>query len=355
MIEEKMEIILITYNRSKYLDNTLNQFLNSPFKNCKFTVLDNCSPDNTPEICAKYEKLFPNMHIVRHSTNIGGNANILRAVETSESKYTWILGDDDNYDFSTVDDVIDAVVSDKYDFIYVTSCLLPTNKKNPSDKSLNDILEEENNITSTNKTSSREIHVRELIDIMKGKYFMDMAFISAYIFRTDSYDSNTLIQAYDNVPNFFPQFAFISKSVDENYFVYKSKNDIIIQGDNPDTDSEHTYTFTKFYDGWLNSALMLKDDNIRRICYQNLDNHSLTTNYYIIVVLVAIMVDKATDRPNIKNNVLSLISVLYKLTGWIKGFLISVLILLVYVVPSGIYARLYKPVYEKQQEKLGKN
>ena len=56
MIEEKMEIILITYNRSKYLDNTLNQFLNSPFKNCKFTVLDNCSPDNTPEICAKYEK-----------------------------------------------------------------------------------------------------------------------------------------------------------------------------------------------------------------------------------------------------------------------------------------------------------
>ena len=318
-----MEIILITYNRSKYLDNTLNQFLNSPFKNCKFTVLDNCSPDNTPEICAKYEKLFPNMHIVRHSTNIGGNANILRAVETSESKYTWILGDDDNYDFSTVDDVIDAVVSDKYDFIYVTSCLLPTNKKNPSDKSLNDILEEENNITSTNKTSSREIHVRELIDIMKGKYFMDM--------------------------------AFISKSVDENYYVYKSKNDIIIQGDNPDTDSEHTYTFTKFYDGWLNSALMLKDDNIRRICYQNLDNHSLTTNYYIIVVLVAIMVDKATGRPNIKNNVLSLISVLYKLTGWIKGFLISILILLVYVVPSGIYARLYKPVYEKQQEKLGKN
>lgn len=95
---------------------------------------------------------------------------------------------------------------------------------------MNDILEEENNITSTNKTSSREIHVRELIDIMKGKYFMDMAFISAYIFRTDSYDSNTLIQAYDNVPNFFPQFAFISKSVDENYYVYKSKNDIIIQG-----------------------------------------------------------------------------------------------------------------------------
>ena len=146
-----------------------------------------------------------------------------------------------------------------------------------------------------------------------------------------------------------------NKRMHLSYYVYKSKNDIIIQGDNPDTDSEHTYTFTKFYDGWLNSALMLKDDNIRRICYQNLDNHSLTTNYYIIVVLVAIMVDKATGRPNIKNNVLSLISVLYKLTGWIKGFLISILILLVYVVPSGIYARLYKPVYEKQQEKLGKN
>lgn len=354
MIEDEMEIVLITYNRCKYLENTLKQFLDSPFKDCKFTILDNCSPDDTPEVCKKYQNLFSNIQIIRHETNIGGNANILRAVETSSSKYTWLLGDDDNYDFSESQDVIDAVCSNKYDFIYVSSPLLPTNKKNPSDKSLTEILKEKNIIKGTSKQSTREIYVKELIDIIKGKYFMDMAFISAYIFRTNDYDSDTLIKAYDNIPNFFPQFAYINKTVENNSFLYKSKNDLIIQGDNPDNGDVHTYTFTKFYDGWLTSGLMIKDKNIRKIFYQNLDNHSLSTNYYIVVLMVAIMVDKATGRPNIRNNVISLISTIYKLTGLIKGFFISILLLLVYIVPNKIYSKLYEPVYNKQQEQLNK-
>ena len=64
------------------------------------------------------------------------------------------------------------------------------------------------------------------------------------------------------------------------------------------------------------------------------------------------MVDKATGRPDIKNNLISLIAVLYKHSGWIKGLFISLLLLLVYVVPSGIYKRLYEPMYNREQEKL---
>ena len=45
MIEEKLEIVLITYNRYKDLENTLKQFLNGPFSECMFTILDNCSND----------------------------------------------------------------------------------------------------------------------------------------------------------------------------------------------------------------------------------------------------------------------------------------------------------------------
>ena len=75
MLEDLLELILITYNRDSYLDKTLEQLLDSPFKNCKITILDNCSPDNTPEICKKYVGKFPNMIIKRHNINIGGNAN----------------------------------------------------------------------------------------------------------------------------------------------------------------------------------------------------------------------------------------------------------------------------------------
>lgn len=353
MLEDKLELILITYNRDTYLENTFKQILNSPFKNCKFTVLDNCSPDNTKNICEKYSKLFPNMIYKRHNINIGGNANILRAVETSQSEYTWILGDNDDYDFSSYDDVINAIESERFDIIYVCSPMFPTQKENPSRKTLNEILDENNKTENTEKKSSREIYTHELINLIKGNYFMDMAFISGYIYRTDIYDTDALIKAYDNIPNFFPQFALINKTVENNLFIYKSKRDLVIQRENPQHDS-YTYTFTKFYEGWLNSSLMIKDKKIRKICYQNLDNHSLTTNNYLIVLPVAIMVDKATGRPNIKNNFISLIAVIYKLSGWFKGFFIALMLSIIYIVPSFIYKKLYEPMYNRQQEQLKK-
>jgi glycosyltransferase involved in cell wall biosynthesis len=100
MLEEDLEILLITYDRAKDLEKTLNQVLNSPFKNCKITVIDNCSPDDTPQVCAYFQKLFSNLEIIRHKKNIGSSPNYLRAVELSSSNYTWVLCDDDTFDFS---------------------------------------------------------------------------------------------------------------------------------------------------------------------------------------------------------------------------------------------------------------
>lgn len=339
MIEDKLELVLVTYNRAPYLENTLKQFLDSPFKNCKFTILDNCSPDDTPEICEKYSKLFPNMTIIRNHLNIGGNANITQGLRTSTSEYTWLLADDDSYNFNDCEDVINALLSDKYDFIHVSSPFLPTNKKEGQEKDLTEIIEEIN--------PNREIHAVDLVNIIKGKYFMDLAFISSYIFKTELINSDDIIRAYDNVPNFFPQFALISKSVNENFLIYRAKHDLIIQGDNPENDAEHTYTYTKFYEGWLHSGLMLNDKKIRKIFYKNLDNHSIPTNNYLIVLPVAIMTDKALNKKNIKNNLISLMGALYKHTGWIKGFFLSVYLMLVYIVPSSIYKALFKKVYNK--------
>ncbi|WP_323735588.1 glycosyltransferase family 2 protein [Methanosphaera sp. ISO3-F5] len=337
MIEDKLELVLVTYNRALYLENTLKQFLDSPFRDCKFTVIDNCSPDNTRDVCAKYSKLFPNMSIIRNNLNIGGNANITQGLRTSSLEYTWLLADDDSYDFSDCNDVIEAVDSSTYDFVHVSSPLLPSNKKEGQNKDLTEIIEEFN--------PKREIHAVDLVNIIEGKYFMDLAFISSYIFRTELLESDDIIRAYDNIPNFFPQMSLISKSVNKNFFIYRAKHDLIIQGDNPENDAEHTYTFTKFYEGWLHSGLMINDKNIRKIFYTHLDNHSLPTNNYLVVLPVAIMTDKALDKKDVKINVISLLAALYKHTGWIKGFLLSIYLLLIYIVPSSVYKLLYKKFY----------
>jgi len=58
-------------------------------------ILDNASTDDTQQIVASAQQRWPGLTYHRNGSNIGGNANILRAVEVSSSEYSWIIGDDD--------------------------------------------------------------------------------------------------------------------------------------------------------------------------------------------------------------------------------------------------------------------
>ena len=98
-----LQLFLITYNRKKKLQFTLDSLLNSPVAKYDITVLDNASTDGTSEMLDEYAEKHENIKHVRHNVNIGGNANICRAFEMAAScgkKYAWILCDDDRYDWS---------------------------------------------------------------------------------------------------------------------------------------------------------------------------------------------------------------------------------------------------------------
>lgn len=269
MIEKRLEILLITYNRSNDLDNTLKQLLESPFSNCKITVLDNCSTDDTTSVCAKYQKIFPQMKIKRHDKNIGASPNYLRAVELSKSTYTWILCDDDTFDFNDCSDVINAIESEKFDIIIVGApCQC----------------EWEKGVSSTSK---------ELIK--KGsKYHYILGFMPSTIFKTKFFDSDCIIKGYRNVINMFPQFEFINKSIENNLLVYISKNEIIKRGEH----TPPTFPEMKFIISWINSCSTIKDKKLRReVIYQE-PNNSNNDSFkgFIKRIIHAIIIEKMLTR-----------------------------------------------------------
>ncbi|WP_321422009.1 glycosyltransferase family 2 protein [uncultured Methanobacterium sp.] len=235
MIEEKVEIVLITYNRAKDLENTFKQLIESPFSDCKFTVLDNCSTDITPKICVKWQKIFPNMNIIRHDKNIGAGPNALRAVETSNSIYTWILCDDDNYDFSNCSDVLNAIESEEFDIIIVTSHYLSGWERGL-------------------KTNSIELIERG------AKYYNILSFLPSIIFKTSLYDSDCFLKGYSNVNNLYPHFEFINKSVNNRFSVYVSKNAIVVPG----TNNSYSFSQLKWVTYWINSCATIKNKKIRK-------------------------------------------------------------------------------------------
>lgn len=305
MIEDKLELVLITYNRYKDLDNTLTQLLESPFSECKITILDNCSDDETPSVCSKYEKLFPNMKIIRHLKNIGGNANILRAVETSRSKYTWIVCDDDNYNFSDCADVIEAIDSEKFDIISLGA---------PGQ------YEWERGL----KTTSKEL-------IEKGsKYYNVLSFIPGFIFRTELFDSFCILRGYDNIHNIYPHFPFINKSVEENFSICISKKEIIKRG----TKNQPSFSVLMWMKSWINSCEMIKDKKIRRKTIYD----DITGVSFLKRVIFSIFSEKIND--NDSKVMIEFLTIFINSFGFSKDELFLILIVPMIIMPACFYKTL---------------
>ncbi|MDD2336602.1 MAG: glycosyltransferase family 2 protein [Geobacteraceae bacterium] len=234
MLQGKLEILIITYNRGAFLDKTLTRLSQSPFSRCKITILDNCSTDQTPNICNKYYSKFTNYIVVRHNKNIGGTPNYLRAVELSESPYTWILCDDDEFDFNDISDMQEALLSDSYDLIYVGS---------PNQQDWERGL----------STTSREL-------LSKGAlYHIGLSFFPSIIFRTELFDATCIMKGYLMVSNLYPQFEFIAKSVRENFRVYVAKRQVVIWNELNNSNFSPLFGYT----AWVNCCRSISEADIR--------------------------------------------------------------------------------------------
>jgi len=233
-LKDRLEIILITYNRCEYLLATLQQLELSPFRECHITVVDNCSPDNTTEIVDQFLSKFPNMTYIRNRINIGGNSNYLKAIELSTSEYTWIVCDDDFLDFSKCRDVLDAIKSNIFDLIVVGATDKGTWARGVA------------------TTSSK------LLEQYKD-YYVRMTFFPAYIFKTSLFDSICFCWGYKNIDRLYPQFEFLNKSIREDFSIYLAENKVVIRNDVND----HSFYPLFLYASWVACCRTIQTATVR--------------------------------------------------------------------------------------------
>lgn len=201
---EMLEIILVTYNRAQYLDVTLEKLRHSPIAGCKFTIIDNGSTDKTPEVCARHAPHFPHFAVRRNPFNVGISGNYLRALETASAPYTWIICDDDDFDFTHFDEIIEAVTSDKYDIISVN---VPNHSVLPR---------------------GEVIRAPELIKNHRYNFFYTGSFIPCTIFRPRLITPEMMLRGYYSIHTIFSNLYFFVYAVKQNALIYVTKHDFII-------------------------------------------------------------------------------------------------------------------------------
>jgi glycosyltransferase involved in cell wall biosynthesis len=106
-----LTIAIPTFNRNKQLNVMLEVLLPQLTPECRLLVVDNASTipveTSSKDILAKY--VDRDVQLIRNRFNIGGNANIMRCFEYSETEYLWLLGDDDKLFPSSISSILKSI------------------------------------------------------------------------------------------------------------------------------------------------------------------------------------------------------------------------------------------------------
>jgi glycosyltransferase involved in cell wall biosynthesis len=177
-----LHVFLLTYNRQKSLRTTLEAIVTSPLAGFPLTVMDNASPDATPEVCREFQTRLPLMEIRRHVRNIGFGANFLRSIELSRGEYTWILCDDDTLHADRIQALIDLLRDVRPEACFIGG---PRQEAWPAGP----------------RVLPSEIQRK------CGTFLTGQSFVPALVFKSSLVTSSELVDAYFAIRTNFPQLV----------------------------------------------------------------------------------------------------------------------------------------------------
>ena len=95
-MQADVTIFLPVYNGANYIQQAIGSVLAQSYTNWTFLIVDNCSTDNTAEICKPY-LADPRFQYILNETNLGVHGNFHKALNLCKTTYFAYLSHDDIY------------------------------------------------------------------------------------------------------------------------------------------------------------------------------------------------------------------------------------------------------------------
>ena len=81
------------YKLAHLLPQCVNSILEQDFKDFEVLIMDNCSPDQTPQVAQSFRD--PRVRHIRNESNLGHIRNFNKGITLAAGKYVWIVSADD--------------------------------------------------------------------------------------------------------------------------------------------------------------------------------------------------------------------------------------------------------------------
>jgi len=110
-LEPQVDVVMVTYGRGDLVCSSLNALLSSsPANAVRVTVVDNNSPDGTPDTVASE---FPAVRLIRRSDNPGFAVSNNQALALTTAPYVLLLNPDTEARWSTIEYLIEQLENDR--------------------------------------------------------------------------------------------------------------------------------------------------------------------------------------------------------------------------------------------------
>ena len=113
---KKISVIIPIYKVEKYLDRCLESVTNQTYKNLEIILVDDGSPDASPEICDKWAKK-DNRIKVFHKPNGGVSSARNLGIENATGDYLTFIDSDDTIELETYEKCV-AKLNDEVDTVF---------------------------------------------------------------------------------------------------------------------------------------------------------------------------------------------------------------------------------------------
>lgn len=122
-----VSIIVVTYNSSKYVLETLNSISRQTYSEIELIVSDDCSTDNTMDICKKWaeehKNLFVNSSVIQTPSNGGICRNYNFALNHANGEWIKYIAGDDILEDNCIERFVANILPDTYLYTCTTKHL----------------------------------------------------------------------------------------------------------------------------------------------------------------------------------------------------------------------------------------
>jgi glycosyltransferase involved in cell wall biosynthesis len=88
-----VSFVVPCYKLAHLLPECVNSILAQTYRDFEILIMDNCSPDNTPEVAASFND--PRVKHIRNEVNLGHVRNFNKGITMARGKYVWLVSPDD--------------------------------------------------------------------------------------------------------------------------------------------------------------------------------------------------------------------------------------------------------------------